>query len=123
LDFSTQSSASIWVELAERIDCLIKDYITRDIDSTFCNIEILKPLIQGVVPQKNTLLGAELELMRVEWSQIWPASAAKSTKLLQFVVSFGPNSSPTCADSRSEVDKGVFTALQLNIPIFAEKGG
>jgi hypothetical protein len=80
LDFSTQPSASIWVELAERIDCLIKDYITRDIDSTLCNIETLKPLMQGDIPQKNTLLGAELELMRVEWSQIWPASTAKSTK-------------------------------------------
>jgi hypothetical protein len=66
LDFSTQPSANIWVELAERIDCLIKDYITRDIDSTLCNIETLKPLMQGAIPQKNTLLGAELELMRVE---------------------------------------------------------
>jgi hypothetical protein len=66
LDSSTQPSASIWVELAERIDCLVKDYITRDINSTICNIETLKPLIQGAVPQKDTLLGAELELMRVE---------------------------------------------------------
>jgi hypothetical protein len=80
LDFSTQPSANIWVELAERIDCLIKDYITRDIDSTLCNIETLKPLMQGAIPQKDTLLGAELELMRVEWSQICPASTAKSTE-------------------------------------------
>jgi hypothetical protein len=80
LNFSTQSNASIWVELAERIDCLIKDYIMRGIDSTLCNIETLKPLMQGAVPQKDTLFGAELELMRVEWSQIWPASVTKSTK-------------------------------------------
>jgi hypothetical protein len=36
--------------------------------------------MQGVVPQKDTLLGAELELMRIEWSQIWSARAAKSTE-------------------------------------------
>jgi hypothetical protein len=52
----------------------------RDIDSTLYNTETLKPLMQGAVPQKNTLLGVELELMHVEWSQIWPASVAKSTK-------------------------------------------
>jgi hypothetical protein len=64
----------------ERVDCLIKDYIMRDIDSTFGDIETLKPFMQGVVPQEYALLGAELELMRVERSQIQPASTAKCTK-------------------------------------------
>jgi hypothetical protein len=80
VEFLHAVEAIVWIELVERVDCLIKDYIMRDIDSTFGDIETLKPFMQGVVPQEYALLGAELELMRVERSQIRPASTTKCTK-------------------------------------------
>jgi hypothetical protein len=79
VEFLHAVEAIVWIELVERVDCLIKDYIMRD-SSTFGDIETLKPFMQGVVQQEYALLGAELELMHVERSQIRPASTAKCTK-------------------------------------------
>jgi hypothetical protein len=56
------------IELVKGVDSFVKDYILRDIDSTFSDIEALETFMQGVVSQVNTLLGAELKLMSVERS-------------------------------------------------------
>jgi hypothetical protein len=52
----------------KRVDGFIEDYIPRDIDSTFRDIETLETFMQGVVSQENALLGAKLKLMCVEGS-------------------------------------------------------
>jgi hypothetical protein len=56
------------IELVKGVDSFVKDYILRDIDSSFSDIEALETFMQGVVSQVNTLLGAELKLMSVERS-------------------------------------------------------
>jgi uncharacterized Fe-S cluster-containing protein len=56
------------IELVKGVDSFVKDYILRDIDSTFNDIEAHETFMQGVVSQVNTLLGAELKLMSVERS-------------------------------------------------------
>jgi hypothetical protein len=56
------------IELVKGVDSFVKDYILRNIDSTFSDIEALETFMQGVVSQVNTLLGAELKLMSVERS-------------------------------------------------------
>jgi hypothetical protein len=46
----------------------------RDIYPTFGNVKAFESLMKITITQENTLLGMELELMCIEWSEIRPTS-------------------------------------------------
>jgi hypothetical protein len=70
----------IRIEFAEGINYLIEDNIMRDIDPPFNNIKALEPLVQVVIPKKDTLLETELKLMGIKGSKVWPTGTSEGMK-------------------------------------------
>jgi hypothetical protein len=56
------------MEMSERKNVLIKNHITRYVDTPFLGILTLEALVHVAVSKKDTLLRTKLELARVIWT-------------------------------------------------------
>lgn len=64
----------------KRKHTLIKYDITRNVYTTGINIKTLVPFMEGAIPDKYTLLGAERKFIFIIWTKVWPACTTKNTK-------------------------------------------
>jgi hypothetical protein len=66
------------MKLGEGKHLLIKDYITRNIDTASRHVETLVALMLRDVSKKHTLLGSKGKFVRSIWTKVRPTSTTKS---------------------------------------------
>jgi hypothetical protein len=79
-NFLFKESTDIGMKRGEREHIFIKNYITRDIDSSCRDIRIFDPLVDRTIPKQNTPFRTESEFSFIVRMEIWPTSTAKSSK-------------------------------------------
>jgi len=67
------------MHLSKGENMLIKNHISRDINSAYRGIKALKSLVHVIVAKKDTALRPKLEFTIIVWSQVGPTGTTKGT--------------------------------------------
>ena len=78
-NFFTETSTNIRIKRSKWENILIKDNISRNIDTTSGHIKAFNSFMTRTISKENTPFRSEREFMLVIWTKVGPASTTKDT--------------------------------------------
>jgi hypothetical protein len=75
----TKLSTHIRIQILERKNLFIKNYISRNVDPTTCYLKAFVSFVKTIVAQEDTLLRSKSKFLRIKGPKIWLASATKNS--------------------------------------------